>query len=661
MAIVLSGSNRTSFLLVSSASLELPFGVGDDRLLTVGVFQRNAVLYTASLFVGGSSLTLVNTIDNTVPANDLRSQIFFIPNHPTSSCTLTACFSGDAVGEIQASWWTGANSSPLDIFGGESGSSGTALVTASQPTDGNSMIFGALIHDAAAAATPISPSTIFNFDNGAWGTNTGYIVQSTAASQNIDWTLSASDYWSLGYAVFKSSAGTNASPTIVTNTASGISFGTTTPTLEFTGSDDDSDDLVYEIKIASNDEMSASGTQVTAGLAASSSFEGSGGFHENGLSSLTWQGYYQVDDRFGISFLGNGGILNKVSTVIETDASSTNGYALARIYAHEGTFGVDGTPLNPASASNTPTPGWLAQSASIYYDASSLTRGWKEFVFSGSDQIRLQNETPYFVIFDWIPLTPDYDNLIEFAQIDSSSFAGNMYIDGNSANNGVYAPADMLFRVYEDGILLEKSSASHAGFLNTVTASDTSPFTAGDKISYTIQSGEELDTDATYFWSVRAVDPNGSGTWTEWTTPISFIVGGTTLVVSGGTHSHAADNVVLTEDSGITIGSTAWGHSSGVIETNVRTFSGNWTGTGSTSGTGDAEIMSFVAGEYMESEIVETGVFNIELLQNVYASGDTLTLKYRHASTSASCLSASWLDYTTPFLSDGYVQLRMEG
>ena len=574
MAIALSGSQRvTNAGLVLSASMEIPFGVGDNRLLTVGVFQRNNTLRSASVTVGGSTLNLIVTADNTVPTNKLRSQAFFLPTTPTTSCTLTASFDGTTLAEVQASWWTGVNSSPLDIFNGTSGCSNTPSITASTPSQDNSMVFGALIHDNPAPASSISASVIFNNDNGAWGTDTVYVVQTTAASQLIDFNAQANDYWALGYAVFKSASSTNASPTIATNTASGATFGTLTPTLEFTGDDTDGDSLVYEIEIASNDDMAASGTRLVDGIS-SSTYNGGGGLHSNGMSFLTWQGHYQVDDRFGISFLGGGGILNKVSAWLTSDASLTNGYTLARIYSHQGTFGVDGTPLDPASASNTPTPDWLAKSASYYFDASSLAASvsgdqWHDYIFSGSDQIRLQHGTPYFVIFDWIPLTPDYDNLLELSNIDSSSFAGNSYIDGYSkANNGVRTDFDFAFRVYEDGILLSKSSASHAGFLNTVTASDTSPFTPGNKVSYTVQSGEELDTPATYFWRVRATDVEGSGATTAWTTPISFDISGISLVVSGGTHAISSDNVILdvpTTDVDLVIADSTHSHSADAL------------------------------------------------------------------------------------------------
>jgi hypothetical protein len=62
----------------------------------------------------------------------------------------------------------------------------------------------------------------------------------------------------------------------------------------------------------------------------------------------------------------------------------------------------------------------------------------------------------------------------------------------------------------------------------------------------------------------------------------------------------------------------------------------------------------------MESEIVYTGEIYVELLQNNYDSGDILMVKYRHGATEAACLLASWDVYSNPFVSSGYVQIRIE-
>jgi hypothetical protein len=107
-------------------------------------------------------------------------------------------------------------------------------------------------------------------------------------------------------------------------------------------------------------------------------------------------------------------------------------------------------------------------------------------------------------------------------------------------------------------------------------------------------------------------------------------------------------------------GDTTWGHQTGVLETNVLTFAGNWTGTGGIIGSGDAEKIGLHAGEYMISEVVDTGIRTVKLLQNSYdVTGDNVNLDYRHGATQVDCEAASWNDYTVPFVSLGFVQIRL--
>jgi len=107
-------------------------------------------------------------------------------------------------------------------------------------------------------------------------------------------------------------------------------------------------------------------------------------------------------------------------------------------------------------------------------------------------------------------------------------------------------------------------------------------------------------------------------------------------------------------------GSIVWGHVTGVTETNIRKFSFNWSGTGMISGSGDSEKIILSSGQYMESEVCDTGSRLILLKQNFYVAGDTILLRYRQGNSPANCLAASWNNYVSAFASSGYVQIRVE-
>ena len=63
----------------------------------------------------------------------------------------------------------------------------------------------------------------------------------------------------------------------------------------------------------------------------------------------------------------------------------------------------------------------------------------------------------------------------------------------------------------------------------------------------------------------------------------------------------------------------------------------------------------------MESDIVNTGIDTVTLFQNLYdGTGDNVVLKYRHGATPAACVAAGWNAYTVPFVSLGYVKVRLE-
>lgn len=509
---------------VTTFNMTLDVGTGADRLLTVELLQRGAALVAvSSMTYNGVALTRAAYGQNDVPATKLRADIWYLANPSSGSNTLTVNYASTVSQyECQASWYVGADDvTVVDDTDGTSGQSTTPAVSLT-PTENDQLLVGCAIHeDANAMTTGSGETTIYNFDNGAWVTSSSYDIQTTAETQSVDWTAGTSDYWAAAGASFFVAADANTSPTVALNTADLSELGTT-PTLEFTGTDAEDDEVTYQIQISDRDDFGGDGIL----LADNNPGNGGGGVvHPNPHASATaWTGYIQADDRPGQSFVAQGGILDEIQVYFGPD-TDTDGYAQIRVYEHTGTFGTSSAPLNYVPYDETPTPDWIAQSARVYCD-TSIVDGWKVFEFTGADRIRLEADTYYVFILDWQSNDRIYDNTIATVHDSVTPIhPGNVYMDGYSATNCRPWPTlDMWFKVYEEFVLIDELSTGTGDFENTVTPADTDPFNSAEKIAFTVDTLDELTDGVTYFWRVRAKDPDGTNLWGDWSATRSFDV-----------------------------------------------------------------------------------------------------------------------------------------
>lgn len=137
-----------------------------------------------------------------------------------------------------------------------------------------------------------------------------YGIKSTAgATGNFTGSGNTSPYVSTFWAVAPGSSPINNAPTITLDSpADAATSISTSPTFTFTGSDAESDDLIYEIHITDNPD------NFIGGEVLGDSFSGGGGgsFHpQPQTTALTWQGNRQVDDRMCQSFTALGGKWSK--------------------------------------------------------------------------------------------------------------------------------------------------------------------------------------------------------------------------------------------------------------------------------------------------------------------------------------------------------------
>lgn len=110
------------------------------------------------------------------------------------------------------------------------------------------------------------------------------------------------------------------------------------------------------------------------------------------------------------------------------------------------------------------------------------------------------------------------------------------------------------------------------------------------------------------------------------------------------------------------VGTITWGHKTSVEEDSARSFLSHWSGTGLISGSGDSEILTLDEGEYEESEVVNVGANEIEIIVDNYQSGSgpAPVVKYKDGDSEANCEADSWNTYSAPFTSSGYIKVRVE-
>ncbi|KKS83323.1 MAG: hypothetical protein UV60_C0044G0006, partial [Parcubacteria group bacterium GW2011_GWA2_43_11] len=76
-----------------------------------------------------------------------------------------------------------------------------------------------------------------------------------------------------------------------------------------------------------------------------------------------------------------------------------------------------------------------------------------------------------------------------------------------------------------------RTSGVDSGFVNTEDGADSSPFTQGNVIRFSVQSGDAFTNGSTYWWRVRARDPSGGNVWSVWSPSRSFTID-TSITVS---------------------------------------------------------------------------------------------------------------------------------
>lgn len=316
----------------------------------------------------------------------------------------------------------------------------------------------------------------------------------------------------------------NTAPTVALNSPADTSTTSdTTPTLDFTGTDAEGDDIRYNVQIDvvnTFDSVGGDPELVDSNTTGNSSIIMPGAGGQVGVSQ---------------SFTGNGTTAYSVRFKLKKVGSPT-GNATFAIYAHSGTFGTSSIPTGSALTSGTIDVTTLTTSPAYYdvvvspYTLVNATKYVAAVTYSGGTN---------GVHEVWV----DYSN--------TSVHGGNMATLASSTWSAA-STSDAQFSVFSEGTeaqLLDKVSGTDSGFANPDNGGDTDPFTSGENIQYTVQAGDALAVD-TYYWRVRGKDPSGSNTYGDWSSTRSFDVAETiTLTLADLSVTSNFDTTALTQQN----------------------------------------------------------------------------------------------------------------
>lgn len=287
-----------------------------------------------------------------------------------------------------------------------------------------------------------------------------------------------------------------------------------TPQVAFTGTDGNSDDLRYNALLASQiiDTYELANGDLAVALG----------------NASTHQGFAQ-------SFHGANLTARGLVWLIKKTGAPT-GNAVAKIYAetHVGSsFGIG----------SKPTGGALATSNNL--DVTTLTTTATPRVFTFGTPLALSAGTDYCVTIEYT--AGDGSNFVQvYEDLTAPTHAGNNAV--LNAGSWTAGSPDMVFVLMTGTTYLDKISGTDTGFADITNSGDTDPFASGSQVGYTVQAGDTLTDGNVYSWTARAIDPNGSNTYSGFAAYRTFTahttITATAALADGGTLSATATRTV---------------------------------------------------------------------------------------------------------------------
>lgn len=457
--VVTVGTELTSS---TPSACTIDYGSGDTAM-TAGTGANGGILYSQLYWLAvptGTTATIKVTYSSTNPTST--------QNHIAVYKILGGTFST-----------TGSDSS-LDMDASDPLTTGSTTIAA-----GGGMIA------VAAGGTDTTGKTWANLtedvdaDAGTFRFTTATSVTAGTATRTCTGGTNGED-GAMSWIIFTS----NASPTVALSTPTdGATSQSTTPALIFTGTDAESNDIRYNVQVATTNFIAG-----TLGNTGSSGAENAWD-HDIDYTKFTYSG-------------ATGLVTGIVSVYLNAVAGAGNNKMVVGIYK---------------DSDNS----LVASSAEI----TGLVTGWQNASLSST--FTLTNGSVY-----WLAVHSPSGNT---GRVESGSAGQHAWktvtYDGTLAStkpspDGTSAEQSSIYLTFTTSLTLDKVSGTDAGFSGSPDNSD--PFASAQAVTYTVQSA--LSNSTTYYWRVRGIDPSGSNAYGAWPTAFSFTTAsaGTNVTVNAG-------------------------------------------------------------------------------------------------------------------------------
>jgi hypothetical protein len=193
----------------------------------------------------------------------------------------------------------------------------------------------------------------------------------------------------------------NRTPTIALNTADAHSFANGTPTLEFTGTDADGDDVTYEVQIAPTTNFDRDGLQDKYD---ESNCDADAPFETTGVLEV------------GQCFVSQGGAITSARFFVRQFNNLALSNATAKLYAVSGTPGTNAVPTGSA----------LAISDTRYFGDVASAKQLVDLIFTGANQYVMTAGTTYFIVLQYDVTVSDNDGIYYGYDSSSPTHGGNL-------------------------------------------------------------------------------------------------------------------------------------------------------------------------------------------------------------------------------------------